>query len=53
MRAHVAGAHGLDKCVQILQIDAHYDYWTASAKQISSPEIIYWDSRTGSSLKKG
>ncbi len=53
LRAHVAGSHGLDECVQILEIDAHYDYWTASAKQVSSPEIIHWDSRKGSSLKKG
>ncbi len=53
LRAHVAGSHGLDECVEILELDAHYDYWTASAKQVSSPEIIYWDSRKGSSLKKG
>ena len=53
LRAHVAGSHGLDECVEILSLDAHYDYWTASAKQVSSPDIIRWDSRKGSSLKKG
>ena len=53
LRAHVAGSHGLDECVQILELKAYYNYWTASAKQVSSPEIIYWDSRKGSSLKKG
>lgn len=53
LRAHVAGSHGLDECVELLELKAFYDYWTASAKQVSSPEIIYWDSRKGSSLKKG
>jgi hypothetical protein len=53
LRAHVAGSHGLDECVELLELKAYYDYWTASAKQVSSPEIIRWDSRKGSSLKKG
>jgi len=53
LRAHVAGSHGLDECVQLLELKAYYDYWTASAKQVSSPDIIHWDSRKGSSLKKG
>jgi hypothetical protein len=53
LRAHVAGSHGLDECVELLELKAYYDYWTASAKQVSSPEIIHWDSRKGSSLKKG
>jgi hypothetical protein len=53
LRAHVAGSHGLDECVELLDLKAYYDYWTASAKQVSSPEIIHWDSRKGSSLKKG
>jgi hypothetical protein len=53
LRAHIAGANGMGECVQVLEIKAHYDYWTASAKQVSSPDVIFWDSRKGSSLKKG
>ncbi|MFQ5443185.1 MAG: hypothetical protein ACE5EK_01090 [Nitrospinales bacterium] len=51
--SHVAGAHGMDRCVKILEMKTYLDYWTATAQHVSSPEKIYWDSRTGSSLKKG
>ena len=53
LHTHVAGASGVDRCVKIFDIKVFYDYWTATAQQISSPEKIYWDSRKGSSLKKG
>lgn len=51
--SHVAGAHGMDRCVNILEMKTYLDYWTATAQHVSSPEKVYWDSRTGSSLKKG
>lgn len=51
--SHMAGSHGIDECVKILKIDAKWDYWIAHAKHVSSPNKVTWDSRTGSSLKKG
>ena len=51
--SHMAGSHGIDECVKILKIEAKWDYWIAHAKHISSPDKVIWDSRTGSSLKKG
>jgi hypothetical protein len=51
--SHMAGSHGIDECVKILKIEAKWDYWIAHAKHISSPDRVIWDSRTGSSLKKG
>ena len=53
LHSHVAGASGVNRCVKIFNIRAYYDYWTATAQQISSPDKVYWDSRKGSSLKKG
>ena len=53
LHSHIAGASGLSRCVKILEIKVYRDYWTATAQQISSPEKVYWDSRKGSSLKKG
>ena len=53
LHSHVAGASGTNRCVIILDIKVFNTHWTASAKQVSSPDIIYWDSRKGSSLKKG
>jgi len=51
--SHMAGSHGIDECVQIIKIEAKWDYWIAHAKHVSSPHQVIWDSRTGSSLKKG
>jgi hypothetical protein len=51
--SHMAGSHGIDECVEILKIEAKWDYWIAHAKHVSSPDKVIWDSRTGSSLKKG
>lgn len=51
--SHLAGAHGVDKCVRILEITVLPDSWSAAAKHVSSPEKIYWDGKAGSALKKG
>ncbi len=51
--SHMAGSHGIDECVKILKIEAKWDFWIAHAKHVSSPDKVIWDSRTGSSLKKG
>tara|TARA_B100000686_G_C16802584_1_gene987263 strand:- start:2948 stop:3562 length:615 start_codon:yes stop_codon:yes gene_type:complete len=53
LHSHVAGASGVDRCVNIYDIKVYHEYWTATAQQVSSPDKIYWDSRKGSSLKKG
>ena len=51
--SHTAGSHGVNPCVRILKIDANYNQWMAEAKHVSSPDVVRWDSDTGSSLKKG
>ena len=51
--SHVAGSHGINPCVRILKINAGFNQWIAEAKHVSSPDIIKWDSSSGSSLKKG
>jgi len=51
--SHMAGSHGIDECVEILKIEAEWNHWSAQARHVSSPDIVIWDSRTGSSLKKG
>lgn len=51
--SHMAGSHGVDECVRILKIEAEWNYWSAEAQHVSSPEKVRWDSKTGSSLKKG
>ncbi len=53
LKSHTAGAHGMDKCVRILKIQAGFNHWSAEARHVSSPDKVIWDSRTGSSLKKG
>lgn len=53
LRTHIAGSHGIDKCVNILEFKADSDRWTAIAQHLSSSQKIYWDSKVGSSLKKG
>ena len=51
--SHMAGSHGIDECVKILKIEAEWNRWSAQARHVSSPDKVIWDSRTGSSLKKG
>jgi len=53
LRSHTAGAHGTNPCVKIIRIDAEWNRWYAEARHVSSPDTVSWDSRTGSSLKKG
>ncbi|QPJ63388.1 MAG: hypothetical protein G3M70_16495 [Candidatus Nitronauta litoralis] len=53
VKSHLAGAHGLDECVDILELNVSYEHWDASARHVSSPNIVKWDSTSGSSMKKG
>lgn len=53
MESHLAGAHGLDECVRILELNVSFDHWSAVAQHVNSPESVKWDSTSGSSLKKG
>ena len=51
--SHTAGSQGINPCVRIIKINANFKHWVAEAKHINSPDIIRWDSNSGSSLKKG
>tara|TARA_Y100001960_G_C14763563_1_gene875546 strand:+ start:1272 stop:1796 length:525 start_codon:yes stop_codon:yes gene_type:complete len=51
--SHIGGAGGMNECVKILSVQAGFDHWRAEAKHLSSPKKIIWDSRAGTSLKKG
>ena len=51
--SHIGGAGGMNECVKILSIKAGFDHWRAEAAHLSSPETVIWDSRAGTSLKKG
>ena len=51
--SHIGGAGGMNECVKILCINAGFDHWRAETAQLSSPETVIWDSRAGTSLKKG
>jgi hypothetical protein len=51
--SHLAGAHGVDPCVAILELQATADAWSAVAQHVSSPEKVFWDGKSGSALKKG
>ena len=51
--SHIGGAGGMNECVKILSINAGFDHWRAEAAHLSSPETVIWDSRAGTSLKKG
>jgi len=51
--SHIGGAGGMNECVKILSVKAGFDHWRAEAAHVSSPETIIWDSRAGTSLKKG
>lgn len=53
LRSHTAGAHGTNPCVKIIKIEAEWNHWYAEARHLASPDRVTWDSRTGSSLKKG
>jgi len=51
--SHIGGAGGMNECVKILNVKAGFDHWRAEAGHIASPETVIWDSRAGTSLKKG
>ena len=51
--SHIGGAGGMNECVKILSVQAGFDHWRAEAAHVSSPETVIWDSRAGTSLKKG
>ena len=51
--SHIGGAGGMNECVKILSVQAGFDHWSAEAGHVSSPNTVIWDSRAGTSLKKG
>lgn len=51
--SHIGGAGGMNECVKILNVQAGFDHWRAEAGHVSSPDTVIWDSRAGTSLKKG
>jgi hypothetical protein len=51
--SHIGGAGGMNECVKILNITASFEHWRAEASHLSSPDSVIWDSRAGTSLKKG
>ena len=53
LESHLAGAHGMDECVRIIELNASFGHWSAVAQHYSSPDTVRWDSTSGSSLKKG
>ncbi len=53
LKSHLAGAHGMDECVKIIELNVGFDHWSAVAQHYSSPDTVRWDSTSGSSLKKG
>ena len=53
LESHIAGAHGMDECVKIVELNASFEHWSAVAQHYSSPDTVRWDSTSGSSLKKG
>lgn len=53
LKSHLYGAHGMDECVNIIKLDVSWDQWSASAIHVNSSEEVYWDSKMGSSLKRG
>jgi len=53
LESHLAGAHGMDECVKIVELNASFQHWSAVAQHYSSPDTVRWDSTSGSSLKKG
>ena len=53
LESHLAGAHGMDECVRIIELNASFDHWSAVAQHVSSPDTVGWDNTSGSALKKG
>jgi hypothetical protein len=53
LESHLAGAHGMDECVRIVELKASFGHWFAVAQHYSSPDTVRWDNTSGSSLKKG
>ncbi len=53
LESHLAGAHGMDECVKIIELNVGFEHWSAVARHDSSPDTVRWDSTSGSSLKKG
>ena len=53
LESHLAGAHGMDECVRIVELNVSFGHWSAVAQHYSSPDTVRWDSTSGSSLKKG
>lgn len=53
LESHLAGAHGMDECVRVIELNASFNQWYAIAQHYSSPDTVRWDSTSGSSLKKG
>lgn len=53
LESHLAGAHGMDECVRIVELNASFGHWSAVAQHYSSPDTVRWDNTSGSSLKKG
>jgi len=53
LRSHLFGAHGINQCVHILELNVSWNHWSAKARHVSSPDTVEWDSTSGSSLKKG
>ncbi len=53
LESHLAGAHGMDECVRIVELNVSFEHWSAVAQHRSSPDTVLWDSTSGSSLKKG
>ena len=51
--SHIGGAGGMNECVKILNVQAEFDHWRAEAGHVASPDTVIWDSRAGTSLKKG
>ena len=51
--SHIGGAGGMNECVKILNVQAGLDHWRSEAGHVSSPDTVIWDSRAGTSLKKG
>ena len=51
--SHIGGAGGMNECAKILNVQAGVDHGRAEAGHISSPDTVIWDSRAGTSLKKG
>ena len=52
LKSHLYGSHGMDECVNIVNLQAEWDHWSAEARHVNSSKAVYWDSEMGSSLKR-